>query len=273
MTQVVVTGAFDDIRSPHIRFLEEASQLGELTVLLWTDESVRAAERKPPNFPQEERLYLLQAVRHVGKAILAVERDDENWHPQFEEVKPDIWVVDSTQDTARKRAWCDQHHVHYHVLHDDDLRGFPERRTNEPTDTASRRRVVVTGCYDWFHSGHVRFFEEAAELGDLYVIVGNDANVRELKGEGHPFYPEEERRYMVQSVRHVKQTLVATGFGWLDAEAEIERVQPDYYVVNEDGDKPIKRGYCEKHGIEYRVLRRIPKPGLPPRNSTNLRGF
>jgi cytidyltransferase-like protein len=38
-----------------------------------------------------------------------------------------------------------------------------------------RKKVIVTGCYDCFHSGHVRFFEEASALGDLYVVVGRDA--------------------------------------------------------------------------------------------------
>jgi hypothetical protein len=43
--------------------------------------------------------------------------------------------------------------------------------------------------------------------------------------------------------------------------------------VNEDGDRPEKRQYCEAHGIEYRVLKRLPKPGLPRRQSRELRGF
>ncbi len=62
--------------------------------------------------------------------------------------------------------------------------------------------MIVTGCYDWLHSGHVRFFEEVSQLGDLYVAVGNDANVRALKGEGHPMQTQDERRYMVQSIRY-----------------------------------------------------------------------
>jgi len=133
--------------------------------------------------------------------------------------------------------------------------------------------VIVTGCYDWFHSGHVRFFEEVSELGDLYVVVGHDANIRLLKGEGHPLFPEAERRYMAQAIRFVKQALISSGDGWLDAEPEIERIRPHIYAVNEDGDRPEKRRYCESHGIEYRVLKRRPKEGLPRRQSTDLRGF
>ena len=43
--------------------------------------------------------------------------------------------------------------------------------------------------------------------------------------------------------------------------------------MNEDGDKPVKREYCERRGIEYVVLKRVPKAGLPRRESTDLRGF
>ena len=110
-------------------------------------------------------------------------------------------------------------------------------------------------------------------MGDLYVVVGHDANVRFLKGERHPLFPQDERRYMVQAVRHVKQTLISSGRGWVDAAPEIAHIKPDLYVVNEDGDKPEKRAFCKAHGLQYVVLQRKPKAGLPRRESTALRGF
>jgi hypothetical protein len=71
----------------------------------------------------------------------------------------------------------------------------------------------------------------------------------------------------------VKLAFINSGDGWLDAEPELKRIRPQIYVVNEDGDKPAKRAYCEANGIEYRVLKRVPKAGLPARQSTALRGF
>jgi hypothetical protein len=59
----------------------------------------------------------------------------------------------------------------------------------------------------------------------------------------------------------------------MDAEPEIAWIKPDLYAVNEDGDKPEKRAFCGKHGIEYVVLKRVPKEGLARRTSTDLRGF
>ena len=182
------------------------------------------------------------------------------------------WVVDEPNDTDAKRSACEAHGVAYRVLTAADLQGFPAK-SYDPAAISARKKVVVTGCYDWFHSGHVRFFEEVSELGDLYVVVGHDENVRLLKGAGHPLFPQDERRYMAQSVRYVTQALISSGQGWMDAEPEIDLIKPDMYAVNEDGDKPEKREFCQQHGIQYVVLKRTPKAGLPRRQSTDLRGF
>lgn len=272
MIEVHVTGSFDDLRSHHMRFLQEASRLGDLHVLLWSDEIVRSLEGSAPRFPQAERLYLVQAVRYVKQVTLVTDRFDRNTLPQVNDLKPDAWVVEAAVDNAQKRAYSAARHLTYKVLHPEDLHGFPV----DPIDTAAdaaQKKGVVTGCFDWLHSGHVRFFEEASGLGDLYVVVGHDANVRLLKGEKHPLFAQEERRYMVQAIRHVKQALISTGHGWMDAEPEINRIKPDMYIVNEDGDVPEKRNFCDRHNLEYVVLKRTPAEGLPRRESRALRGF
>jgi cytidyltransferase-like protein len=44
------------------------------------------------------------------------------------------------------------------------------------------KKVFVTGCFDLLHSGHIAFLKEAAMFGDLYVCIGSDENVFNLKG-------------------------------------------------------------------------------------------
>jgi cytidyltransferase-like protein len=273
MRNVVVTGSFDNLGSKHVRFLEEASKRGHVHALMWSDDVVRALEGKAPEFPEQERLYLLQGIRYVGDVRVVTGQVERDTIPEIDETRPEIWAVDEAGDTPEKRAYCRSRGVCYRVLSLESLRGFPLARLNAQKEQALRKKVIVTGCFDWFHSGHVRFFEEVSQLGDMYVVVGHDANVRLLKGEGHPLFPQEERRYMVQSVRYVKQAMISTGNGWMDAEPEIALIKPDVYVVNEDGDQPEKRAFCEAQGIQYVVLKRIPKEGLPQRHSTDLRGF
>ena len=43
------------------------------------------------------------------------------------------------------------------------------------------KKVFVSGCYDMLHSGHVAFFEEASTYGDVYVGIGSDKTINELK--------------------------------------------------------------------------------------------
>ena len=270
---VVVTGAFDNFNSSHVRLLEEAAKFGDVHVYLWPDEAVRALEGRPPAFPQQERLYLLQTDRYVKEVSLVAGPVDRDSIPLAGEINPGFWVVEEENDNPRKRDYASLHGVEYRVFKNENPAAFPALPLDPRAERSTRKRVMVTGCFDWFHSGHVRFFEEVSRLGDLYVVVGHDANLKLLKGEGHPLFSQEERRYMVQSVRFVKQALISSGHGWMDAEPEIAAIQPDMYAVNEDGDVPEKRAFCERHGIEYVVLKRTPKEGLPRRQSTDLRGF
>ena len=267
--QLIVSGGFDDIKSRDMRFLEEASKLGELTVLLWPDEVLKKLTGKAPKFPLVERNYFLKAVRYVSKVIEADVSDDFDALPKG--LGAGVWADYEPMANSVRERFATKNGMPYRVFTAADLKGFPEP---PPMPSApGKKKVVATGCYDWFHSGHVRFTEEASAYGDLYMCIGSDANVRLLKGEGHPLLPEDERRYMVGSIKFVKQALITTGSGWVDADPEIQRLKPDYYVVNEEGDKGGKREYCEKLGIEYVVLKRKPAPGLPNRSSTELRGF
>ena len=267
--QVIVSGGFDDIKSRDLRFLEEAAKLGELTVLLWPDEILREQTGKTPKFPLVERLYFLEAVRYVSRVIPMSETANPNELPT--DLRAVIWADCETTTNDARKNFAAENKISYRVFTADELKGFPEP---PPMPSASgKKKIIATGCYDWFHSGHVRFTEEASAYGDLYVCIGSDANVRLLKGAGHPLLSEQERRYVLGSIKFVKQALVTTGTGWVDADPEIRRLKPDIYVVNEDGDKGGKREYCAELGIEYLVLKRTPAPGLPKRSSTDLRGF
>ena len=39
------------------------------------------------------------------------------------------------------------------------------------------KKVMVSGCFDLLHSGHIAFFETASKYGELYVCIGSDANI------------------------------------------------------------------------------------------------
>jgi len=76
---------------------------------------------------------------------------------------------------------------------------------------------------------------------------------------------------MVKAVRYVTDAYINSGTGMLDFEEELKSLQPDYFVVNEDGFSLVKKQLCDKLGVEFVVLERIPSAGLPERSTTALR--
>ena len=276
--EVIVFGGFDDLRTIDIRFLQEAGRFGAVHVFLMSDAAYQAAYRSHPKFMLAERKYYLESIRYVSHLSVT---DASNQKIFLEEIKSNLpneqnlllATLEGAADDHFKK-YCQDHQLQYQVIPESAIAGFPmEDETQESARVTVKPKVMVSGCFDWVHTGHVRFFEEASAYGDLYVVVGHDANLRLLKGEGHPLFPQEERQYWVHSIRFVKQAVISTGHGWLDAEPQILSIKPDIYLVNEDGDRPEKREFLKQNQIEYIVLEREPKPGLPRRVSTDLRGF
>ena len=131
----------------------------------------------------------------------------------------------------------------------------------------SNKKVLVSGCYDLLHAGHVAFFKTASQYGKLYVSVGRDENLFKLKGK-KPYFSQEERVYMVGALRYVTEAFVASGDGILDFEEDMRRLKPDYFVVNTDGFTEGKKRLCQENNVELIVLERIPEEGLPVRSSS-----
>ena len=137
-------------------------------------------------------------------------------------------------------------------------------------EAEQKKKVFVSGCYDLLHSGHVEFFKQASQYGDLYVGIGSDKTIQQLKGH-KTLYGERERLFMVRAIRYVKEAYINQGDGMLDFLPTLDIVHPDCLVVNEDGDREEKRQLCRERGMEYIVLQREPAEGLDARSSTAIK--
>jgi len=68
--------------------------------------------------------------------------------------------------------------MRYEVLAPGELAGFPK---SQPEPLSGKKEGGLSPVLRLLPFGHVRFFEVVAGLGDLFVVVGNDENVRLLK--------------------------------------------------------------------------------------------
>lgn len=132
------------------------------------------------------------------------------------------------------------------------------------------KKVFVSGCYDLLHSGHVEFFKQASQFGDLYVGIGSDATYLEYKHR-KPMFPQEERLFMVSNIKFVKEAYINEGNGVIDFIPTLDIVKPDIFVVNAEGGSDAKRQLCEERGIQYIELERTPAEGLQARSSSSLK--
>jgi rfaE bifunctional protein nucleotidyltransferase chain/domain len=128
---------------------------------------------------------------------------------------------------------------------------------------AGKSIVFTNGCFDLLHVGHVRYLEEAKNLGNCLVVgINSDQSVRKLsKGTGRPFVPEQQRAEVVAALGCVDYVIIFEEDNPLNL---IQAIQPDILVKGGDWtpDRIVGREFVEARGG---TVRSIP---LTPDSST-----
>ena len=92
--------------------------------------------------------------------------------------------------------------------------------------------VLANGCFDLLHVGHIRYLRGAKQLGGkLIVAINSDYSVRQLKGEGRPLMPAEERAEMMAALTDVDAVVV---FDEPDIRGLIREIHPDVQAKGTD---------------------------------------
>jgi rfaE bifunctional protein nucleotidyltransferase chain/domain len=119
--------------------------------------------------------------------------------------------------------------------------------------------VFTNGHFDLLHIGHLDYLEKARELGDvLFVGINGDLSTRQLKGEGRPLVPVEERARLLAALRVVEGVII---FEETTADTVIRALQPDIYVKGGDyHDKPLpERATVEAYGGRVMLIDLVPE--------------
>lgn len=92
--------------------------------------------------------------------------------------------------------------------------------------------VLANGCFDLLHVGHIRYLRGARAEGDVLVVaVNGDDAVRQLKGEGRPVMPADERAEIVAAIEGVS---FVTVFETLTVEPVLRALRPDVHAKGTD---------------------------------------
>jgi FAD synthetase len=128
--------------------------------------------------------------------------------------------------------------------------------------------VLVGGCFDLIHIGHIYFLEEAKKLGDkLVVLLESDETIKRLKGEHRPIHTQEERKRMLEAIRFIDEVIplppLKTDTEYLE---RVEKIHPDIIAFTEgDSMQDKKMKQAELVGAQC-----ISIPKIPNRSTTSL---
>ncbi len=91
-------------------------------------------------------------------------------------------------------------------------------------------KVVVTGCFQYFHQGHINLLSSAAKYGEVTVLLNSDAGVRSLKhylGESEVY---EKRKRLLLGSGFVHRVLKI----FINPTMMIRFLKPDVLVAGND---------------------------------------
>src|SRR5262245_17437427 len=104
------------LHSGHVRFLEEAARYGDVVVGIGSDETVKELKGRYPVNTQEERQYMLGALKHVKSCLVNRGSGIMDFTETLREVAPDVFVVNNDGNTLAKENFCRKLGIKYVVL-------------------------------------------------------------------------------------------------------------------------------------------------------------
>src|SRR3989344_3544914 len=77
-------------------------------------------------------------------------------------------------------------------------------RLSEKLKQQGRQIVLVGGCFDILHLGHIKFLKNSKNLGDiLFVLLESDETVEKLKGKDRPINNQIQRAQILSALSMV----------------------------------------------------------------------
>ena len=104
------------------------------------------------------------------------------------------------------------------------------------------KTILVGGCFDFIHYGHIKFLDEAKKHGDkLVVMLESDETIKQLKGDDRPYHTQEQRKIMLESLRMVDEVVLLhphmTDADYLET---VKKIKPDSIAFTE-GDPILEK--------------------------------
>ena len=135
--KVFVSGCYDLLHSGHVEFFKQAARYGDLYVGLGSDATILEYKHHKPMFPEQERLFMVKAIRYVADAFINDGSGVMDFIGTVDRLKPDVFVVNSDGGSAEKEAFCRERGIEYVVLERIPHEGLTARSSTDIKNSLS----------------------------------------------------------------------------------------------------------------------------------------
>lgn len=132
--------------------------------------------------------------------------------------------------------------------------------TSNKLRSKGKRIVLVGGCFDILHMGHIEFLEKAKEKGDiLIVLLESDKGVKKLKGVKRPFHSQMNRAKILSFISLINYVVLLPYLQTDEYDEIITKIKPDIIATTKGDENRIHKERQAKkvNGLVFDVIERI----------------
>ena len=156
--KVFVSGCYDLLHSGHVEFFRQASAYGDLYVGIGSDATVLHYKNHKTLYPEQERLFMVKAIRYVKDAFINAGDGVMDFVPTVEALKPDIFVVNADGSSEQKRKFCEERGIEYVVLQRTPAEGLKARSSTDLKAESSSIPTRLDLAGTWIDQPYVSYF-------------------------------------------------------------------------------------------------------------------
>ncbi len=155
--KVFVSGCYDLLHSGHVEFFRQAAAYGDLYVGIGSDATVLHYKNHKTLYPEQERLFMVKAIRYVKDAFINAGDGVMDFVPTVEALKPDVFVVNADGSSEQKRKFCEERGIEYVVLQRTPAEGLKARSSTDLKAESSNIPTRLDLAGTWIDQPYVSY--------------------------------------------------------------------------------------------------------------------
>jgi len=109
-----------------------------------------------------------------------------------------------------------------------------------------KKIVLIGGCFDILHIGHLRILTKAKKFGDILIVgINNDQFIKKTKGNHRPIIQEKQRAELLAGLKPVDYVFITNKALYCDE--NLKKIKPNFLIFSKESEKIERRKNIAKN--------------------------